>query len=141
MKLYELTCLLSPKLTEEELKNFSEKIFSFVQENEGIPTENLSAKEKIAKKKLGSPIRKERQAYLNILNFYFDPQKIEKLKTKLNSENQILRYIILTKKLPKKAKISRTLSQAPKIEKKVKTPSEKVDLKEIEKKLEEILDE
>ena len=122
-------------------KNFSEKISSFVKENEGLPVENSSIKERIARRKLGSPIKKEGQAYLNVLNFHFDPQKIERLRTKLNSENQILRYIILTKKLSKKAKISRSLPQIPKIEKRVKPPSEKVDLKEIEKKLEEILDE
>ncbi len=141
MRLYELTYLLSSKLTEKEFKNFSEKISSFVQENEGLPVENSSIKEKVGRRKLGSIIKKEGQAYLNVLNFHFDPQKIERLKTKLNSESRILRYVILTKKLPKKAKISRSLPQIPKIEKKVKPPSEKVDLQEIEKKLEEILDE
>ena len=141
MKSYELTYFLSSKLTEEEFKNFSEKISSFIQENEGTLTNNHSVKEKLVKRRLGSPIKKEGQAYLDVLNFYFDPQKIEHLKVKLNSENQILRYIIIAKKMQKKVKISKSLPQTFKTEEKTKVPSEKVDLKEIEKKLEEILDE
>ena len=141
MKLYELTYFLSPKLTEEEFKNFSEKISSFIQENEGTLVNNHSVREKMPKRRLGSPIKKEGQAYLDVLNFYFDPQKIEHLKVKLDSENQILRYIILAKKVQKRVKASKSLPQILKTEEKTKVPSEKVDLKEIEKKLEEILEE
>ena len=141
MRLYELTYFLSSNLTESESTSFSEKISSFVQENEGLLDKNFSIKEDLGKRKLGSPIKKEGQAYLGVLNFYFNPEKVEMLKTKLNSENQILRYIILAKKELKKIKAYRSLPQVPKIEKKVRPFSEKVDLKEIEKKLEEILDE
>lgn len=140
MKLYELTYFLSSNLNEEELKNFSEKIFSFIKENEGILAENSLAQRKIVKKKLASPIKKEGQAYLNVLSFHFDPQKIEKLKVKLTSESQILRYIILVKKVPKQTKVYGPLSRISKA-KDIKPSSEKVDLKEIEKKLEEILGE
>ncbi|HDZ54798.1 MAG TPA: 30S ribosomal protein S6 [Candidatus Nealsonbacteria bacterium] len=140
MKLYELTYFLSSNLNEEELKNFSEKIFSFIKENEGTLVENSLAQAKIVKKKLASPIKKESQAYLNVLSFYFDPQKIEKLKVKLTSESQILRYVILAKKIPEKTKIYGPLSIISKA-KDVKPPPKKVDLKEIEKKLEEILGE
>ena len=144
MKLYELTCLLSSKLTEEEVKNFSEKIISFVQEKGGTLKEFPSLTNKIIKRKLVPQIKRESQGYVNVLNFYLEPQKIEDLKARLDSENQILRYIILAKKPLKKEIRTKTPPASPhipKIEKKVKPSKEKVDLKEIEEKLEEILNE
>lgn len=138
MKLYELTYLLSPKLSEEEAKNFSEKITSFVQEKEGV-LEGNPLRQKITKKKLSSPIKKEAEAYLNTLSFYFLPQEIEGLKARLDSENQILRYFILAKKPLPGAKVAKVLPRIPKVKKEAKPTPEKVDLKEIEQKLEEIL--
>lgn len=139
MKNYELTYLISPELSEEEVKVFHKKITSLIQEEGGILDEENSP----LKKKLAYPIKKQFQAYLATLNFQLNPGSVVILEKKLKSENQILRYLILTKEklniIPRITKIPATLKKSGEavFEKKEK----KVELKEIEKKLEEILNE
>jgi ribosomal protein S6 len=122
MRNYELTYLISSGLSEEELKRFQEKIISLIQEVGGTLGETKE------------PIRKK-VAYLATLNFHLSPEKLDSLEKRLKSENQIIRYMILVRKAPKKV-----LEVAIKSKKIIK-PEPKVELKEIEKKLEEILDE
>lgn len=130
MRLYELTYLLSPDLSGEELKSSEEEISTLIQKEGGFLNEVNFA----VKKKLVFPIKKKREAFLINLNFHLPPEKLEILEKKLKSEKKILRYLILSKKLPKK--ISEILVKKPK-----KIVKPKVELKEIEKKLEEILGE
>ncbi len=132
MKNYELTYLISSDVSGEELKNLSEKIKSFVQKEEGAIKKTTEP----SKKELGYEIKEKREAFLSILNFSLNPEKLENLEKKLKTENQILRYMILNKDLSKKTlSVKRT---SPKL--KIKE-SEKVELKEIDKKIEEILKE
>ncbi len=147
MKLYELTLILTPDLSEEEGKLFQKKIQSFIQEEDGILTDSRNP----LKRKLGYPIKKKEEAFLVTLNFNLAPEKLGNLEKKLRSENQILRYLILTKKRPKTSPAGgKKLPVSPKIlpfeiykdKRIVKPPKEKkVELKEIEKKLEEMLGE
>ena len=132
MKLYELTYLISPDISEEELKIFQEKINSFLEE-EGGKSEGLKLP---IRKRLAYPIKKKNEAYLGILNFYLSPEKLEIFEKKLKKEPKILRYLLLKERLPKKIEIPRIRpkAKAPKVKK-----EKKVELKEIEKKLEEIL--
>jgi small subunit ribosomal protein S6 len=138
MKTYELTYLISSELSEEEAKEFQGKVTSLIQAEGGVLVEQSS----LLRKKLAYPIKKQTQAYLAILVFQSEPEKIANLEKKLKSENQILRYLILTKKELK------VVSKAPRIPPLPKKPKvvvpekeKKVELKEIEKKLEEILNE
>lgn len=131
MKLYELTYLISPELSEEELKVLQEKINSFIQEEGGILNKIDFSSKKIL---LSYPIRKKRESFLASLNFCLEPEKIENLEKKLKAEKSLLRYLILTKKIQKKVSVS-----IPKKLTKGRKP--KVELKELEKKLDEILDE
>jgi len=121
MKTYELTYLISPDLSEKEVFSFQEKIISLIQEAGGTLGE------------VKTPVRKK-MAYLSTLNFHLDPEKLGSLEKKLKSEQKILRYLILKKKILKK--IPEILIEKPK---RIVRP--KVELKEIEKKLEEILGE
>lgn len=132
MKLYEITYLISPDLSEEELRDFQEKIISFIQEQGGI----LGKTNSVTKKTLAYPIKKKEIAFFVNLDFQLQPEKIEILEKKLKKESKILRYLILRKELPKKVMI-RPLKRPKRI---LKTKP-KVELKEIEKKLEEILGE
>ncbi|PIP25128.1 MAG: hypothetical protein COX34_00360 [Candidatus Nealsonbacteria bacterium CG23_combo_of_CG06-09_8_20_14_all_36_12] len=135
MRFYELTSLISSKLSEEEARKISEKINSFIQKEEGI----LDKEANPLKLKLALPIKKERQAYLLTLNFYLDLGKLENLEKKLKSTPEILRFLVQRKKL----EIAKILPEKPllKIKKPLKPREEKVELEEIEKKLEEILGE
>lgn len=128
MRLYELTYLISPEVSEEELKNLQEKVNSLIQKEGGI----LNKINSPSKKGLSYPIKKKKEAFLVSTSFYLEPEKIENLEKKLKAEAFLLRYLISAEKLPKKV-----LIPAPK--KLIKPKVKKVDLKEIEKKLEEIL--
>ncbi len=92
--------------------------------------------DKVLKKNLAYPIKKTVQAYLINFNFKINPEGLQNLKKALKIEPELIRYIILVKKL---TKIIKTPERPAKIPKKIQEP--KVELKEIEKKLEEILGE
>ena len=128
MKLYELTYLISSNLSGEEAERFQEEITSLIQKQEGV----LEKKERPVKKNLSYPIQKQEIAYLATIEFSLEPEKLNDLEKEIKSKNQILRFLLLTKK-PSKAGL--------KIIKPKTKPKEKVKLKEIENKLEEILKE
>ena len=128
MKYYQLTYLIFPDLSEEELKSVQENVNSFVQKEGGV----LDKINSPLKKGLSCPIKKKKEAFLVSLSFYLKPEKIENLEKKLKAEKTILRYFISAEKFPEKVLIP--------IPKKLAKPKiKKVELKEIEKKLEEIL--
>jgi len=134
MKLYELTYLISPDLSEEEIRVLQEKINSLIQE-EGRVLPDSTSNGGLVRKTLAHPIKKNRSAFLSTLSFQLNPEELESLEKKLKAESKILRYLILTKKLPKMAVVP------VKKPKRIIKPKPKVELKEIEKKLEEILGE
>jgi small subunit ribosomal protein S6 len=129
MRLYELTYLITPELSEEEIKKQGEKMVSQLQEVGGI----LSEISKPIKKTLAYQIKKKTSAYLVTLSSQLAPEKLEEIEKKLKSDSNILRYLISTKGLPKEIIPS---AKPPQI---LKPKPKKVELKEIEKKLEEIL--
>ena len=131
MKNYELTYLITPELSEEEIKKQGEKMVSQIQEVGGI----LKEISKPIKKTLAYPIKKKTSAYLVFLSSQLAPEKLEEIEKKLKSDSHILRYLISTKGLPKEIIPS---AQPPHA---LKPKPKKVELKEIEKKLEEILGE
>ena len=134
MKLYELTYLISPELSESELKSLNEKINSLIQKEKGV----LNEAKMPMKKKLAYPIKKQREAFLINLSFYFQAEKLGSLEKELKSEKKILRYLILAKP---KIKIAKVRKRPTKVIPKIPVKEKKVELKEIEKKLEEILGE
>ena len=157
MKYYELTCLISPDFSSEEIKAFSQKISDFILKEEGT----LGKITESFRKKLAYPIKKRKEAFLITINFNFLPtadqpqirnfEKLKNLEKKLKSEEQILRYIILTKEkpreipkriIPSKKIIKREEEEEETAKETIKpTRHKKVELKEIDKKIEEILNE
>lgn len=129
MRFYEISYLVSPNISKEELKNFQEKINSLIQKEGGILFDINPPKKRV----LAYPIKKNKEAYFLNLTFHFPEEKIENFEKKLKEEKQILRYLILTKRKPELV----GMPKKPSI-KKVEKPK-KVELKEIEEKLEEIL--
>lgn len=134
MKSYELTYLISPDLSEEELKIFQEKINSFIKEEGG----RLEEFKNPIEKRLEYPIKNKERGCLTTLDFHFEPGKLENLEKKLKQEPSILRYLILTKRVSKKIE---TPKIKPKKEIKELKKEKKVELEKIEEKLEEILGE
>jgi len=130
MRPYELTFLISQNLSEEEIRNLQEKIKNFIEDEGGVLVEikSLGKKNRFYTKTGG--------AYLSILNFNLEPEKLENLEKKLKSENQILRYLV-SKRVMKMVTPLPKISLTP-VKKNKKA---KIKLKEIEEKLEEILGE
>lgn len=140
MQFYELTYLISPELSEEEIKVLQEKINSLIQKEEGVLVEIKSP----WRQKLAYPIKKEKEAYLSSLTFHLLSEKLKTLEKQLKTLPEILRFLLLTKPpIPTLFPIAKTLKikrGAAKIGVGIKK-EKKVELKEIEKKLEEILGE
>lgn len=130
MKLYELTYLISPELSVEEIKAVQEKINTFIQSQGGVLVETGSP----MRRNLAYPIKKKEQAYFTTIIFQLSPEKTLELKKELRANSEILRYLLLTKKISKRP-------ETPKRRKREVKPRQKVELKDIEKKLEEILGE
>ncbi len=130
MKYYELACLISPNLSEQELNSFSEKINSLVQE-QGAILDKILPEKKIV---LGSPIKKNTSAFFKILTFNLNPEKLNDLGKKLKDNKEILRYSIISRHQVKSKKL---VSEPIKIQ----ASKGKVELKDIDKKLKEILEE
>ncbi len=120
-------------MPEEEARNFQEKISSLIKEGGGV----LYGENLLLKKRLAYPIKKQNQAYLAVLNFQLNAEKLTDLEKKLKEDLQILRYLLLVKAKPEKIRIvpRRVVKEV------ISEKEKKVELKEIEKKLEEILKE
>lgn len=134
MKLYELTYLISPEVSEEELNSLNEKINSLIQKEAGV----LNEVKIPIKKKLAQPIKKQREAFLTNLSFDLESDKLGDLERQLKAEKKILRYLILARP---KIKVTKVRKRPSKVIPKIPVKEKKVELKEIEKKLEEILGE
>lgn len=153
MTLYQLIYLISPEVSEDEVKKFSAKIADFVKQEQG---EIKKIKEPFIQK-LGYPIKKQISAYMVSFDFNLEKEKLPVIEEKLNQESRILRYAISKKKIRKKEEktprkklfskeitkieplIKPTQKDKTKIAEKIKNEG-KVELKEIEKKLAEILE-
>ena len=132
MRFYEITYLISPDVSEEEVKSIQEKITSLVRGG-GILINNPF----FQKRALACPIKKRHWAVFGTFSFQIKPEGLPEFEKKLRSEPRIIRYLLTRKDERKKG------SEIPRpsaFKKKSKSPKrEKVELKEIDKKLEEIL--
>ena len=136
MKPYELTYLISGKLTEEGAKEIHDKMDSLVQNLEGL----LKDSSRLNRIRLAYPIKKEAEAYLGTLIFEATPEKAPIIEKELKKEGTILRHLLLFK--PPVKLSPRRIRKAPStIRKTEETGQPKVELKKLEEKLEEILSE
>ncbi len=129
MRNYELTYLISPELSDEEINSLQERIKTLIQNEGGIFSD------------INPLIKKGALIYLVSLNFQLSPEKLEAVGKQLKQESKVLRYLILvkhhTRDIPVRARRLPRKTEAPS----KKTSQPKVELKEIEKKLDEILGE
>ena len=131
--MYELTYIIAPETTEEEIAGVRAKINSFLKER-GAELKKEQAPRKI---KLGVPVKKKGSAYLASVSFLLSPEKMPELPKGLSGFGEILRFFCAAQKesaekLPwvKARKDGRRGGGSV---------NKKVELKEIEEKLEEIL--
>jgi len=86
MKIYELTLLLEK---EDDLKTIKELINKY--------SGKILNEEKWGERMLAYPIKKKNKAIYYTLEFSFDKKNILPLKTKLNFNEKIIRYLLLVR--------------------------------------------
>ena len=123
MKLYELTYLPLPGLSEDDQKTLQDRVVSCLGAN---------------------LVSQHSNGFLTTMDFNAEAEKIKEIEERLKEETQIQRYLVLNKKPVKfkarnlrREEFSRKAEFAKKTEKEAGKP--KVELQEIEKKLDEIL--
>ncbi|XOB42617.1 MAG: 30S ribosomal protein S6 [Candidatus Nealsonbacteria bacterium] len=136
MQLYQLDYLISPEASEKDAQDFGNKLKSLIESEGGLVVKT----EVLIKQVLAYEIKKFNEAFLASLSFNLEPEKIEKLEKELRAEKNVLRHLLIKKKIvkikPKRRKVTRIVKEVKTLKTK---PKQKVELKEIEKKLEEIL--
>ena len=140
---YELMCILSPKLEEDDL----EKAKNDISETFGKLAGIINFKES-SKKLLAYPINKEKQGIFLISQISILPEKLIELSKELKANKQILRHLISHSDIqeePEKPRIMKKPVKPRKIITKKEQPEEEKPseetLKEIDKKLDEIIGE
>ena len=108
MKHYELTYLINPELTQEQIANVEETVKKHIQAKKGCL--DKAFKKPIS---LGYPIKKKKTAIMSVLNFSLPSTEIEKLRQKLYLEKEILRFMLITKKLVKPKEKSKIRKSKP----------------------------
>lgn len=127
---YELTCLLSPDLTETEKEKTIQEIRQLIEKAGGVDI-NPSPVNKVS---LGYAIKNQNKAQLTILDFKLKGENVAPLKKELTDVQGLLRFFLIKKELgPKPLKPQRPSKKAP------SKPFQKIQLKDIDKRIEEIL--
>lgn len=144
-KQYQLTCLLSPLLEQKKIEEIGQKIKKWIIEKGG----SFPEKEKsllALKKSLAYPVKKYREVFYFNFDFLLTSPVISQFSQQLNSEKDILRYLIALKKKPKSKPIREAIDYRmtdkiePLVAKEIPLSEKpKVKIEEIDKKLEEIL--
>jgi len=92
---YQIALLYSPDLNESSLEELKIKVENLIKESGEIKQTN-----KIEKIKLSYPVKKKTEAFFAVIYFAMEPEKIPLLKTKLDEEKDILRFLLIKDKLP-----------------------------------------
>ncbi len=153
---YEMLFIISNRFTEDEAKKCVAKVENIISQSEGKITLN----EFWGKKRLAYPIKHETYGYYNLMEFDLERTALAKLEEKLRLDHEVLRHLIVIKKvktdeqLQKEKKISEKIStkkaailkeqksQEEKSVSKAKTKDkdqDKADIESLDEKLEGIL--
>ncbi len=90
MNKYELMTLTKGSAGEESAKKISKEVSELITSLKGKVTET----DPWGKRKLAYKIRQETDGYYEVLIFEISKDQIDKLKTKLNLMNNLVRYIV-----------------------------------------------
>ncbi len=159
-KLYQLTLIFSPLVKEEKLKEILSNLKQKITALSGSVSEEIPSSESAPiKKRLAYPIKKQPEAFFSFFKFVLLPESIKEIKKYIDSREEILRHLIISKKITKAKPTKETIDMKliDKIEPFRKAPmpdrgpersrgekpvkKEKVKIEELDKKLKEILDE
>ncbi len=145
---YELVYILTPKLSEEEVKSKAKVISELLRKEET----KVIKEDFWGKKELAYPIKHFDEGWYVLCEFSAEPGEVEKIDKALKLQEDIIRFLIVkkeAKKAVKEEKISKKPKEIKKIEKEVKkiekpkliSREKKVKLEGLDKELEKILGE
>lgn len=93
MKKYEIMTISKSKLGEDGSRNLSNSVKDLISSFRGTVLDNNF----MGKRKLAYNLKGENEAFYDVINFELEPGELAGFKTKLNIENNLLRYLITTK--------------------------------------------
>ena len=91
MSNYELVCIVSPDLTEEELPNFLEKVGDILKRSGG----NITETNQWGRRKLAYPIKKFSEGNYILTKFEAEPTSVKNIESGLKMSEEILRYLVV----------------------------------------------
>jgi len=155
---YELLYLLPATYTEDELNPIKEEVLGYIKKYEG----QITFEDNFGKKKLAYPVAKNHQGYYLISEFDLDGAKLKDLEKDIKLTNEVLRHMIVKKKVqaagtavkptlnmdPEPRKVEEKVAkgkkvekaQMPKVEIKEEDEKDKLKLEDLDDKLDEILE-
>jgi len=148
MRHYELSYLISTKLSQEDAEELIEDITTYIQD-EGLLDFTPESQKKPERISLAYSIEEHNEAYLSTLHFFLKPEKVQQIKSFLKEKEEIIRFVVFkkdsSKKKPKKKRERKETSteessSSNKKEEREDKKRKKVDLDEVEEKLDQILE-
>jgi small subunit ribosomal protein S6 len=145
---YELLYLVGATYTEEELSPIKEKIKSMIEKFQG----EITLEDNLGKKKLAYPVKKNHQGYYLLYEFDLEGSNLKDLNQNIKLANEILRHVIVKKKLKTPSLLKATkekLETEEKVakeeketakEKRIQNDKDKIKLEDLDEKLDQILD-
>ncbi len=130
---YELIYLISNKFAENELEPITSTVLKLIKDNGGM----VIAEENWGKKKLAYPIEKFFHAYYYLIDFDLDLEKLEKINKNLRLTDEILRHLIVRKRIKTTEEIEKEKKTAERITKQEQEEKEQREQKEQKKKNED----
>ncbi len=116
MNQYETVFILTPVLSDAQVKETVKKFINFLKENKA----EVTLKENWGLKKLAYPIKHKTTGFYNLIEFKAEGSVIGKLETQYKREEKIIRF--LTFKMDKNAVIYSTKKKKLKNQKQNKKP-------------------
>lgn len=132
--MYDLTYILNPNLSEEEVVNYKKQIRDLIISKEGQILAELPEN----KRKLAYPLKKMVQGYYLSLDFEMPAESLAELEKKLKLDNNVLRHLIIKKEKIVVEAFSEEDTTKSRRERRPKK-EERVKIEELDKKLEELL--
>lgn len=88
MNPYELLILLDPSLSEDDAKALTRTVQKMITDQDG----QITKQESLGKKKLAYPINHNKQGYYELIEYSFDPTKLNDFERGLRLEQGLLRH-------------------------------------------------
>lgn len=91
MRDYELMFIISPRVSEEETGNVTDRVKQFIANAGG----EVTKAEQLGLRRLAYPIRDSREGFYVVLNFRMAPKATTELERNLKLTEDIIRYLLV----------------------------------------------